>query len=283
MHLYLTNVKTSRCGRMKRIYSILVLTMLFCIGCEWRFSNLDEHPDWLLSVNRYDRIESLYLTTGDFSALQQMNTDYPQQTRTLIEDVLHIGQVNDSQINAKFLRFFQDTILQTVIADTQHQYADMSDINESLSDAFEQLLKLLPDLCIPEVYAQIGSFDQSIIVDNDMLGISLDKYLGSDYPYYKRFGYSDDQLRQMQRDYIVPDCVGFYLLSLFPFTLSSEATQLERDRHIGRIQWVVNRVMKRSFFNTPYVAEADRYMKSHHNMTVEQLLRLGADADSGLK
>jgi hypothetical protein len=268
---------------MKRIYSILVLTMLFCVGCEWRFSSIDEHPEWLLSVSRYDRIESLYLTTGDFSALQQMNTDYPQQTRTLIEDVLHIGQVNDPQINAKFLRFFQDTILQTVIADTQHQYADMSDINEKLSDAFEQLLKLLPDLCIPEIYAQIGSFDQSIIVDNDLIGISLDKYLGSDYPYYKKFGYRKDQLRQMQRDNIVPDCIGFYLLSLFPLPSSREATQQERDRHIGRIQWVVNRVMKRSFFSTPYVAEADRYMKSHRQTTVEQLLRFGTDAGSDLQ
>lgn len=280
MHVCLTIVKTLRYGRMKRIYLIFVLTILYCIGCEWRFNSIDEHPEWLVSVSRYDRIESLYLTTGDFSALQQMNTDYPQQTRTLIEDVLHIGQVNDPQINAKFLRFFQDTILQTVIADTQHQYADMSDVNENLSDAFEQLLKLLPDLCIPEIYAQIGSFDQSIIVGNDMLGISLDKYLGKDYPFYKKFGYSDDQLRQMQRDYIVPDCIGFYLLSLFPLSSSSEATQSERDRHIGRIQWVVNRVMKRSFFTTPYVAEADSYMKSHREMTVEQFLRLGTAAGS---
>lgn len=280
MHVCLTIVKTLRYGRMKRIYFIFVLTILYCIGCEWRFNSIDEHPEWLVSVSRYDRIESLYLTTGDFSALQQMNTDYPQQTRTLIEDVLHIGQVNDPQINAKFLRFFQDTILQTVIADTQHQYADMSDVNENLSDAFEQLLKLLPDLCIPEIYAQIGSFDQSIIVGNDMLGISLDKYLGKDYPFYKKFGYSDDQLRQMQRDYIVPDCIGFYLLSLFPLSSSSEATQSERDRHIGRIQWVVNRVMKRSFFTTPYVAEADSYMKSHREMTVEQFLRLGTAAGS---
>ena len=56
--------------------------MLGCIGCEWQL-RFDE-PE--VVVDRYDRIQSLYLTTGDYSALQQMNTVYPMQTRTLIED-----------------------------------------------------------------------------------------------------------------------------------------------------------------------------------------------------
>ena len=163
---------------MRRLYTLLLLAMLLFVGCQWRWGNADDNPDWLLSVSRYDRVQSLYLTTGDISALQQMNTEYPQQTRTLIEDVLRLGRVNDPHINSRFLSFYQDSTLQTVIAETQVQYADMTDVNQQLSDAFENLLKLLPNLCVPEVYAQIGSFDQSIIVSNDLLGISLDKYLG---------------------------------------------------------------------------------------------------------
>jgi hypothetical protein len=61
--------------------------MLGCISCEWQL-RLDESD---IAVDRYDRIQSLYLTTSDFSALQQMNTVYPMQTRTLIEDILRIG------------------------------------------------------------------------------------------------------------------------------------------------------------------------------------------------
>lgn len=258
---------------MRKIYAFLLTAMLLCIGCEWRLSSVEDNSDWLLSVNRYDRIQSLYLTTGDFSALQQMNTDYPQQTRTLIEDVLHIGQVNDPQINQKFLNFYQDSILQTLIAETQHQFADMSDINQQLSDAFERLLKEMPWLCLPEVYAQIGSLDQSIIVGNDMLGISLDKYLGRDYPLYQKYGYSKQQRETMQRDNIVLDCIGFYLLSLYPLPTDTAVTQQQRDEHIGRIQWVVNHVMKRRVFNTAYTQAVDRYMKSHHKVTVGQLLR----------
>ena len=259
---------------MRRLYSFLVLAMLLCVGCEWRMNSSEDNPDWLLTVSRYDRVQSLYLTTGDFSALQQMNTEYPQQTRTLIEDVLHLGHVNDPQINSKFLSFYQDTTLQMLIAEVQQQYADMSDVNTQLSDAFERLLKELPDICLPDVYAQIGSLDQSIIVGNDMLGISLDKYLGRDYPLYIKYGYSLQQRESMQRSYIVPDCVAFYLLSLYPLRTDSTMTRELRDTHIGRIQWVVNKVMKRRFFKTPYVQAADAYMRRHRGTTVQKLLSL---------
>lgn len=277
---------------MRKLCTLLFVTMLFCLGCDWRLSNSDDNPDWLLSVSRYDRVQTLYLTTGDLSALQQMNTEYPQQTRTLIEDVLHLGRVNEPQINDQFLHFYQDTTLQVLIADVQRQYADMSDVNSQLSDAFERLLRLLPDICLPDVYTQIGSLDQSIIVSGDMLGISLDKYLGADYPLYLRYGYSAEQRKTMQRSYIVPDCIGFYLLSLFPTPKAPfatpavqnpsaqaaeipETTPEQRDSHLGRIQWVVNHVMKRRVFNSPHVQAVDRYMKAHPRTTIPQLLTQG--------
>lgn len=259
---------------MRRTYLILFLVMLACIGCEWRLIGSDD-DEKSVNVERYDRIESLYLTTGDFSALQQMSTAYPQQTRTLIEDVLRIGQVNDPEINVKFLNFYQDSILQTLIAEVERQYASMEDINRQLTDAFGRLKEMIPDLKIPKIYAQIGSLDQSIIIGNGLLGISLDKYLGANYNLYLRedYGYTEHQRKLMTRDYIVPDCIGFYLLSLFPMPYDRELTQLERDLHIGKIQWVVNRAMNKSVFNSLYVRTVDHYMKKNKSNTVLQLLQ----------
>lgn len=58
-------------------------------------------------LKRYDRLESRYLQTGDFSALQEMNTEYPIETRTLIEKVLQLGEVSDPRIHNRFLMFYQ--------------------------------------------------------------------------------------------------------------------------------------------------------------------------------
>ena len=259
---------------MRKIYYLMFVIMLGCISCEWQFKTSDDE-DKKVAVDRYDRIQSLYLTTGDFSALQQMNTVFPMQTRTLIEDVLRIGKVNDPEINRTFLRFYQDTTLQTLIAETQQQYANMDDINEALTRAFRYLRKHIPNFDMPEVYAQIGSLDQSVIVGNNSIGICLDKYLGTDFLLYKRpdYGYSDEQRRMMNRKFIVPDCIGFYLLSLYPMPLDNGMTQQERDIYIGKIQWVVDKAMGEDVFASRFTRMADRYMKRNKNATVDQLLR----------
>ena len=255
---------------MRKIYFILFVMMLGCIGCEWQLK-FDESE---VVVERYDRIQSLYLTTSDFSALQQMNTVYPMQTRTLIEDVLRIGKVNDPQINTRFLRFYQDSTLQVLINEAEQQYANMDDVNEDLTSAFKYLKKEIPGLEIPEVYAQIGSLDQSVIVGNGMIGICLDKYLGVEYELYLKpeYGYSLEQRQMMQRQYIVPDCIGFYLLSLYPMPFDKPMSQEERDIHMGRIQWVVNQAIGRDVFESDYLQKVEKYMKHHKDMGVEQLL-----------
>lgn len=248
--------------------------MLVCVGCQWQ---LRPHGDAVgntnVTVARYDRMESLFLTTGDYAALQQMNTYFPMQTRMLIEDVLRIGKVDDAEINTRFLYFFQDSTLQQLLSDVQHEYADIDDINEELTDAFERLRDELPGLPVPQVYTQIGSFDQSIVVGDGILGISLDKYLGADYPFYVA-NYTVEQRRMMVRQMIVPDCLGFYLLSLYPMPHDHQLSQHERDQHMGKIQWVVNQVTRRDIFKNDFVKAVDRYMKqSKHHYGFELMLR----------
>ena len=258
---------------MRKVNYYLLVLLLMCVSCEWQFKSPDDE-DKVIVVDRYDRVQSLYLTTGDFSALQQMNTIYPMQTRTLIEDVLRIGKVDDTEINTKFLYFYQDSTLQALIAESEHQYANMDDISSKLTDAFHYLDGHIPNLEIPKVYAQIGSLDQSVIVGNNTIGICLDKYLGADYSLYQRpeYGYKAEQLQMMSRKFIVPDCVGFYLLSLYPMPKDRPLSQLDRDIHIGKIQWVVNKAMGEEVFRTLYVRMADRYMRLHPNVSIAQML-----------
>ena len=259
---------------MRKIYGILVAIMLVCIGCQWQLKPADSDAEGQhFSIQRYDRIESLYLTTGDYSALQQLNTYFPMQTRMLIEDVLHLGQVNDTDINTKFLYFFQDSTLQRMLADVQQQYTNMDDINEELAAAFEKLHEELPHLELPEIYAQIGSFDQSIIVGTGTLGVSLEKYLGEDYPFYQDH-YTADQRQLMTRAMIVPDCLAFFILSQYPMDAKNNAVQRERDLHMGRIQWVVNRLIGRNVFDNDFVKEVDEYMKQYPSTTIRELLAL---------
>lgn len=256
-----------------KLYTIIIVFvgLLASCGIKIKPNEEDGKAGHQVEVQRYDRLESRYLTTGDFSALQQMNMEYPMETRTLIEDVLQIGEVNDPEINSKFLNFYQDTILQSIIVEAEYQYADMSDINSQLSKAFWAMRKLLPAYSSPVVYAQIGALNQSIVIGDNAIGISLDKYLGKDYGIYSKY-YSEQQRKAMSREYIVPDALSFYILSLYPLHSPASSTQMERDMHMGKVMWTVNHILGKPFFSTKFITTVDAYMRKHPKMAVDKLL-----------
>ena len=258
---------------MRSILSIIILlSSIVFSSCELKikpFESDEEKGD--ITIARYDRLQSRYLTTGDYSALQEMNTEYPVETRTLIEKVLQIGEVVDQNISTKYLKFYQDSTLQELISDAEAEYADMDDLNKQFAKSFERIRKWLPIVPIPKIYAQIGALDQSIIIGNKSIGICLDKYLGVNYPLYQRF-YSYQQRASMTRSYIVPDCLVFYLLSFYPLTDIDKRSQLERDLHMGKIMWVVNKAVGQKFFKDKYVMMVDNYMRKHRDKTMAQLL-----------
>ena len=182
-----------------------------------------------IEVVRYDRLESRYLTTGDFSALQEMNTEYAIETKTLIENVLNLGAVYEPDINSTLL------------------------------------------ITIPTIYTQIGAFDQSIIVGEQTIGISLDKYLGADYPLYQKY-YHANQRTTMTREYITPDCLFFYLMSIYPMKNAENSSQQAKDMHTARLMYVTNQLVGREAFNTNGVKTVEKYMKRHDKLTLNALL-----------
>ena len=257
----------------RKIFYILFSVIFLCSACELKLKPYDDNDEYsLIEVSRYDRLESRYLTTGDFSALQQMNTEYPIETRTLVEKILRIGDVSDHDISERFLRFYQDSTLQSLVSDVELEYANMDDISDGLRNTFTKLKKWIPDLPLPHVYTQIGALDQSIVVGDRTIGISLDKYMGAKYPIYKKFGYSNEQLESMNRSYIVPDCTLFYLLSLYPMKNFDTRSQLEKDLHMGKLMWVTSKAIGTELFRTDYVRMVNAYMRKHGNTTIKQLL-----------
>lgn len=259
---------------MRKVSVIIFALILVLQSCEFKLKPFDivEGDQQRLEVCRYDRLESQYLTTSDFSALQQMNTDYPMETRTLIEDMLKLGEVDDPQINNKFLSFYQDSVLQAMISDAESKYANIDDINKLFNTAFDNLKKYIPNIPIPMIYMQIGALDQSIIVGNGKIGISIDKYLGEEYPLYKKY-YPVSQRITMNRENIVPDAICFYIMSLYPMHDFEKRPQREKDLHVAKIMWLCNKVLDTPYFDTKYVKLVNHYVCANPGIDIAEMIR----------
>lgn len=166
-------------------------------------------------IERYDRILDEYVSLGSNTALARMNMDYPRQTKLLIEDVLDIGRIDEPDIEKRLRLFYLDSTVQVLLDEVHRQFTDVSDLEAAFDAAFEEQRRIDPSFRTPSVYAQVGCLRQSIVVADTLIGISLDKYLGPDFPLYKEY-YTDAQRRQMCRDSIVTDAMRYYLHTVRP-------------------------------------------------------------------
>lgn len=259
-----------RIGVLLLYVAVCFTTALYLVGCTENIFNSrdtqDEYP-----IHRYDLLEARYLTTNDYSALQQMKTHYVLETRVLIENLLCIGTIDSPGINVRLTQFYSDSTLAQIVEDVGVEFMDMDKENKMLSDAFDKMNDIFPDLELPQVYTLIGDLGQSVIVSGNKVGISLDKYMGENYPIYRKF-YNEEQRKQMNREYIVPDCLGIYLLSVFPLKDFQHASQYERDFHVQCIWKVVNKILGKEFFKGDVTPDIDRYLKEHKNEKPEDIL-----------
>ena len=195
-----------------------------------------------ISIIRYDKLLNEYVRSNSFSALQKMNMEYRQPTKILIEDVLGLGQVSDDTISQKLKKFYSDTTLLRVLDDVGKSYPNLEEVEKGLTKGFRNLKKEVPSVNIPVIYSQISAFNESIVLSDTLMGISLDKYLGEQYPLYKRF-YYDYQCRSMRPDRIVPDCLMFYLVSQYSFPYEEGYNLLDAMLHSGKINYAVQKIL----------------------------------------
>ncbi len=228
---------------MKKKFSLLIIIIgtLFT-SCGLSTGKVAEQKEEEISILRYDKLLSEYVRSNSFSAMQKLTMDYRQPTKILIEDVLSIGTVKDDTISQRLQKFYSDTTLIRLLSDVEAKYPNLDDVEKGLTKGFKKLKREVPDTKIPFIYSQISAFNESIVLVDTLLGISLDKYMGEDYPLYKRF-YYDYQCNSMRPERIVPDCFAFYLLSRYSLDYHEGTCLVDLMMHSGKINYVVQHLL----------------------------------------
>lgn len=225
-----------------RISLLFLLVGMFFVSCRIGMGEDAASREEGISVLRYDKLLTDYVRSNSFSAMQKLNMEYRQPTKILIEDVLAIGVVGDDTISQKLQKFYSDTTLLRLLADVEAKYPNLEQVEKELTHGFRKLKKEVPEIPIPFIYSQVSAFNESIILVDSLLGISLDKYMGEDYPLYKRF-YYDYQRRTMRPDRIVPDCFAYYLLSRYRFMFREGTCLVDLMLYYGKINYVVQQLL----------------------------------------
>ncbi len=259
------------------ILTLLGLTMVFS-SCQW------VSESWWMSgdanegekIFRYDRLVDEFVSLNSFTSLQRMNTEYPASTRLLIEEVLAIGTVQEPRVEQRLREYFLDSTMQVVLEDVHHEYRDLRAEETEIFSVFRQLKEEDPAFRIPFVYSQISGLNQSILVGDSLLGISLDKYMGKDYSLYQRY-YHDYQREVMERSRLVPDALFYYLSHEYPLPKGEVHTLLDYIARFGKLHWIIARLRNVSLeHEVGFDAHRVQWFREHEAAVWEWLNAQGA-------
>ena len=224
-----------------------------------------------LNIVRFDI--DLFRYLNQQLSLNSLTTEHKFFLRVYGEQVIGIGKLDSEEFYKKLDNFFTEPTLMSLYEDEQFRFKDLKFIENELSPALEALYLEFPMLIRPTVYAHVSGLNQNVVVTDDILSISLDKYMGANYSFYKRYFY-DYQLQRMTPNRIVPDYILGYLMANFPFH-GNEDVLLNRMIYEGKLRYVLTRLLPhRTVWDClSYTEDQHSWCEKNHSQIWKSILK----------
>lgn len=159
--------------------------------------------------------------------------------------VIGLGDPSDERWNSAFVMFATDMRNLDLWDDVKQVWPDNSDLERELENAFRHYRYYFPERVIPEVMTCISVFNNSIIVDDSLLMVSLDRYLGADSKYYPSLGIFSYQARKMTPAYTASDCMYAWASTEWDYNDAGYGTRtlLNTMLHEAKLVYFTKRMM----------------------------------------
>ena len=174
--------------------------------------------------------------------IRNLYANYPEFMPLWVENILGIPSQDTAFLAQQLPLFLEDTLygFKQTNAKEKELFADISDLQQSVNKAFTRIHALYPNWEFPTLYLFISGFQTPIYMEDELIAIGADMYLGSDYPYYNYVVY-DYQKQTMRKECIPVDVVSAYLFRNISFT-SSQNRLLDQMIYRGKIMYLTAQI-----------------------------------------
>jgi len=200
---------------MYKVFRLVPLILLL-ISCHRNPLNVDvSGVDLKLSIKRLDRDIFNVLPGSEKITVRELKQTYGSFFDSYNEHVIALGNSSDSLYPSYLHTFLTDSMVVLSRVKIDSVFKDLTEIEKKLQDGFRHYKYYFPNKTIPQVYTIISGFNQSVVMTNDAIGISLDNYLGAKCPYYLMLGLPEYKRENMYRDKIATDVLYSWAMSEF--------------------------------------------------------------------
>ena len=166
---------------------ILSATLLSCNGQNTNTINYATVEP--LHINRFDKDLFRLIDTEDTTLQPELIKQYPEMLDIIGKGILNLQTIETPGFFEKMRNYYSEPTLKGLYRDAITQYDSVEDIEKSLGYGFAYLKENFPSMQIPAIYMHVSGFNQNVLVGDSLLSLSIDKYMGKDYPLYQDFFY----------------------------------------------------------------------------------------------
>ncbi len=197
----------------------LILLGVTLISCKKnRLDDIDISKSAVnIEVQRFDKdLFSINLDSVE-AQLPALKEKYGQFADLFFEGIIRIGKPENPQCYQFLRSFLADTMVNNSYRKAQSTFANFDDLNIALTDAFKRYNYHFPSRKIPTVISYISGYNLSVAIDENVVAVGLDRYLGSDTPQYKLLGIPRYMAIKMVPEKIPSDIVRAWLYGEFAY------------------------------------------------------------------
>ena len=201
---------------MRRLaFSLLLGMVCLFVACQSNKFKVDVSDIELeIKINRFEK-DLFALKKG--GSLDSLKKSYPQILRLYSEKVIGLGNIDHLNYSIYLEKFLNDSTMNLVANRIDSIFPNLDEQEEELTNGFKHLKYYYPKAKIPNLFSQLSGFNQSIVVDEGIIAVSLDKYLGKDCDFYAFLGRPVYLRENMTPNRIAQDILLAYGLTEFPF------------------------------------------------------------------
>ncbi|HLO57369.1 MAG TPA: hypothetical protein VK179_01375 [Bacteroidales bacterium] len=200
-----------------RFAGCLLLLIALLPGCRYNSRNVDiSGVESHIQITRFEK----ELFTTDPSALEQKIPLWQKEYGTFFSHfcyILRLGSPEDPGFAERLRAFVTDKINYEIFSRTLKVFPDTALIADQLNIAFRHYKYYFPKKTVPAVYTFVSAFNQSAIIDDSLMAIGIDRYLGSNEKLYREAGIYSYITAKMNPARIAPDCMNFWAETEFVF------------------------------------------------------------------
>lgn len=173
---------------------------------------------WEMELNRFDlRLIELSkdgLSLEEFSSLKE---EYPRLLPLFVAGVMQFDLSSEQRAIESLNRFLQNKDIRALFEEVKKEFPEGSLVEHvaEIDQGFKAFQHYFPDKPIPELASMVSAFNYSTVVDDSLLVIGLDMYLGEEYLNYKKAGIPQYKYKNYEKEYIVSDALKAWIFTEF--------------------------------------------------------------------